>query len=235
MLTAIGTYVFLLVPSSVADTQSRVAGYIAFIATLVGFIFTIIQLEREIQQSREKPTLNLEILPYTGPNSYASEKCDKLAFYPLSQNRSRLGAKCALRITNTGDRAASRIYLTFDFRRQQRVKNEPTSKVNVIYEEESVFSKDLLVYADAYQRYGYMPGWTFKYSDNLAIHTDHFDRPIVAEITLMIDNNDFESEYEIHYRLQSYEGNNNPDKKRKDSTSPLSRIYPIKFVKGEED
>ena len=143
LVSGIVVYFFVIWPSW--DFQNNITSFVTFIATLIGFSVTIYQLgetERSIRESIQKPALEIDILSESEkPGSYSSTKTHELNLQPLSNPFPNLvGTSCAIRITNSGERTASRIYFTFIFRR----KGNPTSdnaRLNVSYNEKAQILK----------------------------------------------------------------------------------------------
>jgi hypothetical protein len=73
---------------------------------------------------------------------------------------------------------------------------------------------------------------TLKFPEDLVIHPDPYDRPIVAEIDLSMEATNVESELEIQYRIQAYEGNVYLERgKEKVIGEADGQIYPISFIR----
>ena len=222
---------WLIFPS--ADLKNTTISYVNFLATIVGFFITIYQLretERAIEESLEKPQLEIELLSANQVGTYSSEASNIVNLYPVVNQTGFLGTHLGLRIVNKGNKAASRIYLTFVFLPKGAKSNDSTSKVNVLFDQ-SKAGETQIVYADSDVRNGYQIGWTFKFSENLVIYADLYDRPIVAALDLLVRDVDFKEEYEVNYRIQSYEGNKSLETLNKKRGAEKNQIYSVKFNK----
>jgi hypothetical protein len=231
------TIVFWFIPWPNADILSKIANYMTFVLTILGFSMTIYQLretEIAIRESQEKPRLQLEILESKdAPGSYGSEKTHDITLKKIIDQKGKVGATLGLRITNSGTKAASKLWFTFLFKRKEKDELEAVGKLDIYIPEKLSFPSQI-EYFDYYVRPDFdltkrrYAGITFKFSDHLVIHTDHYDRPVVAEINLILNEKDIEPDFEIHYRIQSYEGNEILVEMKKKKIEK-DQIYPIKF------
>jgi hypothetical protein len=214
------TLVFWVIPWSSPDTQRAAASYLIFLAVLSGFGLTVYQLratEIAISKSIRKPGLWLEVLPPTGKpdvnlGSYATEPARKLILYPLDEAPSMVGTRCALRIQNLGDQAASRIWLRLVFKRKGMLEHLATGRLDVRYEGGKQFYGSQVKSFDYEMRTSpdqtkWRAGLTFRFAEDCVIHADPYDRSVLAELDLTLDEVGFEPDFVIHYRIQSYEGN----------------------------
>jgi hypothetical protein len=219
------------IPWSSADLQDYTISFLSLLATLIGFAVAVYQLgetERAIHESNQKPALQLEVLPPTETlGIYPDQVTHKLDLH--KNDKSTLETHCALKIRSSGTKAASRIYLTFTFKRREILTNEPESKLRV----DLVESQDLpkTAYRDAGTPFGgQQAGWDLKFTEDFVIHPDDRDRPVVAILSLTMKDEDFEPDYAIHYRIHSYEGNDILEASRDKKTGRLQdQIYPITF------
>lgn len=240
-LLAVGTFLHWFISWPSTDSRDTAFSYWALVATLVGFAATVYQLgetERSIQEGNQKPALQIEVLPpKTQPEKagrYGRERTHQLALYPSNHDGSIIETHCALRITNTGDKAASRIYLTYDFR-PKRVPGDDKREGGLKVEYDKEHKPLHVIYSDDYVPVETSIGQTLKFSGDSVIHPDPFDRPVVAELNLSMRAIDFEPDYEIHYRIQSYEGNRLLESsKNKETDKRLNQVYPISFVRADE-
>ena len=216
-----------------ADLKNTTISYVNFLATVVGFFITIYQLretERAIEENFEKPQLEIELLPANQVGIYSSEANNIVSLYPVANKTGYFGTHLGLRIVNKGNKAASRIYLTFVFLPKGAKGDDVTSKINVLFDQ-SKAGETQIVYADSDVRNGYQIGWTFKFSESLVIYADLYDRPIVAALDLLLREVDFGEEYEINYRIQSYEGNKSLEEITKKHGAEKNQTYLVKFKK----
>jgi hypothetical protein len=214
-----------------SSLQTTLISYLMFLATIVGFSITVYQLretERSIEESLEKPQLEIELVSASKVGLYSSEADNNVYFYPIVDKPNYLGAHVGLRIINKGNKAASKIYLTFVFLLKGAKEDDTSSKLNVIFDQANLGDSQI-IYSDSDVRNGYQIGWTFKFSDNLFIHADLYDRPFVAGLDLIMQENELQNEYEIHYRIQSYEGNKSLELLKKKHGARQSQIYAVKF------
>ena len=208
-----------------SDNKSTLLNYIILIMTLVGFSMTLYQLretELSIRESIEKPHLLLEVAASTGvPGEYYSQATGQLQFRRVDGER--CGTNCVVKITNTGNKAASNIYLSFILRPADTSK---ISNLKVLYNG-SQFVKP--VYVDCDVRNGVQVGWTLRLPNDVIVYAPN-DRIVVAELTLIVDQETFESNYCIQYEIYALEGNSamtSPQSKLVEGRAAL--IYPVNF------
>jgi hypothetical protein len=239
VILAAGTIAHWFIPQANNYWQGTAISYISLLATLLGFGAVVYQLretERAIQEGTEQPALRLEVLEFVAaPNQYAGQGTNRLALYPARDNPSIIGVHCAFRIVNEGSKPASHLYLTFDFRRQEsnRTVNESSSRVNVYYnKKEQNYVR--AAYADCSEENGYQVGWTMQFPPQIIAYPD-LDRPVIAEVDLTMLTAEYESNYEIHYRIQSYEGNKYLTKAKQGKRLEVQdQIYEITFDRAPE-
>lgn len=236
-LLLIVTIGFWFIPWSSDDAFDKALNYSAFFLAIIGLSATIYQLretEIAIRESQEKPRLELEVLEAGATaGSYGSEKTYQITLKKIAKGK--LGATLGLRITNSGTKAASRLWFTFLFKRKG-FDDGPGSigKIDVLFDPKKQSFTTHVKYFDYDVRPDFQKqerkyaGITFRFSDDLAIYTDHYDRPVVAEVEISMNEKSFESEFEIHYRIQSYEGNEILDLMRKNKEG-ANQVYPILF------
>lgn len=239
-----GVLAYWVVPWASVDLQDTTRSFIGFLVTLFGFIVTIYRLratEISILKSIQKPALQLEILPSSGrpeehPGRYAGKKIEentRLLLYPVEG--STVGTRIALRIQNVGDKAASRVWLTFVFKRKGMPKAKEIGKLDIYYHEGQQNYRSQVKYWDYDLRPDFelserQSGLTFKFSEDFVIHADKTDRAVLAEVDLRMNRADFEAEFEVHYRIQSYEGNSLLEAlKDKKTGEQNNQRYPITF------
>jgi hypothetical protein len=237
LLLVVGTAIHWFIPWSGPSIQANAISYLVFVATLVGFAATIYQLqetERSIQESAEKPALELEVLPAEGePGMYSSTATHELELRPLDDDGSRIGARFALGISNHGRKTASRVFLTFVFQSSERSSDSATEKLTVLPAKmvKSVGGSHdfpLAIYADADVRAGQWLGWTLRFPADFVVYPDSVDRPIVAQLNLVLAKKDFRPNWEIHYRIHSLEGNSRLHESTDSRTDSMSdQIYQI--------
>lgn len=234
LLCVSGTALHWLIPPADNDWKNTAMSFAGFLATLVGFAALTFQLketERAIQESSAQPALRLEVLAFVAaPCQYVGQGTHKLVLHPTANDASIIGTRCAFRVVNEGSKPGSYIYLTFDIRRTRwnETPNEPPSRINVSYTKaDQHYGK--AVYSDASYEWGYQIGWTMQFPDRIIAYPD-LDRPVVAEFNLSMSAAEFESDYEIHYRVTSYEGNKYLTKiKRGKKVEVQDQIYKIGF------
>jgi hypothetical protein len=236
-LLAVGTFLHWFISWPSTDSRDTAFSYLALVATLVGFAATVYQLretERSIQESNQKPAIQIQVLPPSEDvGGYSSEETHQLAFYRSNRDDSTLEARCAFRVTNTGDRAASQIYLTFVFRPMGWSADDPRGGgLTVEYDtnRQSPYAVDS--YGDT--RESTLIGYTIRFP-NLVTHADPYDRPIVAYLRLTMKATDLKPDYTIYYRIQSYEGNKLLESLRDKKTRQwLDQTCLISFVRADE-
>jgi hypothetical protein len=241
ILFILGTVIYWVIPWSDVAFSSRLFGYLAFVTTIVGFGATIYQLretEIAVRESQEKPRLELEILAPAKSkyDNYASKPVHALGLHPLGGSEDKIGTTFAVRIRNTGKATASHIWLTFLVQRRGLEGKAKIGKLDLTYDEAEQRYRNQAEYFD----YDVRPdfectaprrcGLTFHYGENLVIHNDPYVHPVVAEISIEMAAGDFEAEYELRYRIQSYEGNEALDEINRGSDGKAySLIYPLRF------
>jgi hypothetical protein len=238
----IGTLSYWIIPWPNTDFGNKMISYIGFLLTLVGFTITVYQLratEIAILESNQKPALQLEVLappgrPSESPTLYTGDPTNQVLLYPLEEDLI-IGTRIALRIQNIGNKTASHIWLTFLFKRKDMPKKQEIGKLDIYYDLESQGYTSQVTYYDYdqrpdYESYSRQAGLTFKFTENFVIHSDPKDRSVLAEIDIKMKKNDFEPNYEIHYRIQSYEGNGFQEAlKDKKTGQYVNQKYPITF------
>ena len=210
-----------------------------FLLAILGFSATIYQLretEIAVRESQQKPILELGVLAANDvPGNYKNVHAHEITLRNLANSRGKIGATLGLRITNSGTKAASKLWFTFVFKRKTIDDRNKIGKLDVRFFPEKQNAKTQVEYFDYdmrpdfdLERQRYV-GITFKFSDYLVIHTDKYDRPLIAEVEIEMDKKDFEAEFEIHYRIQSYEGNEILENLVRKGVEE-NQIYPIKFL-----
>lgn len=243
----IGTLSYWIIPWPNTDFENKIISYIGFLLTLVGFTITVYQLratEIAILESNQKPALQLEILVPPGKPSrsstvYTGNPTNQVILYPLKEN-SVIGTRIALRIQNVGNKAASHIWLTFLFKRKNMPKNQEIGKLDINYDKTSQGYTNQITYYDYdqrpdYESYNRIAGLTFKFIEDFVIHADPKDRSVLAEIDIKMEKTGFEPDYDIHYRIQSYEGNEIQEALKDKKTGQfVNQKYPITFKIADE-
>lgn len=250
----LGIFAFWGMPWASQEATSKITDFLAFLITILGFGATIYQLnetEIAIRESQEKPELKLQFVSSNNnvEGSYGSEPIIDIRLRK-SDNEKKLKAKVGLRVTNSGTRSASKINLFFIVRRKgvidktkvdidkENSEGKPDlsiGELDITLSERQSFGSQYIEYTDYFSRVGFrgkqrrFAGITLNFNQQLVIHNDHYDRPVLAELDIAFDSNDFESEFEVWYRIHSYEGNSVIDKMNSRLKNRY-QYYPVRFL-----
>jgi hypothetical protein len=229
VLFVFGTALFWFIGFQSTGTMSKALLYLFFLIALAGFAvlsYFLLSLEPPI------PALQIEVLPASdSPGGYRSEKTDSLVFQP-DPDGTVLRTRCALRIVNTGTRPASRLFIVFFFKCKLKSSDQGAGRLVVDYNREKQrYAK--AVQSEVEVRDGYPVGYTLRIEEGLTVYPDVHDKHIVAELELIMKSEHFTGEYEIRYRIHSWEGNRCMSERTNERIGATSdQAYHIRFQRG---
>jgi len=229
VLFVFGTVLFWFIGFQNTQAMLKLLLYMFFLMGLAGFAvlsYFLLSLEFPI------PALEIEVLPASDSlGAYKGEKSDKLIFRP-DPDGAVLRTRCALRIVNTGTRPATRLFMVFFFKCKSKSSDGSAGHLVVDYNREKQrYAKAVDSEVDV--RDGYPVGYTLRFEDGTAIYPDAQDKRIVAELELVIKSEHFEDEFEIRYRIHSWEGNRCMSARTYERIGATSdQVYRIQFERG---
>jgi hypothetical protein len=139
-----GTLIYWFVPWSGTEIRDNATSYVAFLIALVGFGILIYQLketEQSIQENLRMPALELQVLSLKSSHGlYSSAETNQLVLCPDGSDVSKFWSSCAFRITNTGNKTASRIYFTFVFTHKGARSDDIVNGLSVAYNSKNRFN-----------------------------------------------------------------------------------------------
>jgi hypothetical protein len=229
VLFVIGTVLFWFTGLQNSLAPGGAIPYLFFLALLAGFSVLSYFL---LSIGPPMPALQIEVLPASdSPGAYKNEKTGRLAFSP-DPDGAVLRARCALRIVNTGTCPASKVFFVFFFRRRSKSAGENVGRLVVDYNREkqrhAQSNRNDVDVCD-----GFPVGYTLRLEDGFTVYPDANDKRIAAELELIFKSEHFEENFEIRYRIHSWEGNRFISERANERIGDtMDQVYPIRFERG---
>jgi hypothetical protein len=231
VLFVVGTVVFWFIGLQDVFPPERAMAYLFFLTFLAGFSVLSYYL---LSLKPLMPALQVDVLPASDtPGMYKNEKTSRLVFSP-DPDGTVLRVRCALRIINTGTRPATKVFFVFFFRRRSKSSGENVGRLVVDYNREKQRHAKSLQ-SDVDVRDGYPVGYTLHLDDAFTVYPDVNDKRIAAELELVFKSEHFEEDFELRYRIHSYEGNQYvSDRANEQIGEATDQSYRIRFERSDK-